>query len=324
MFKFKKNFTVTSSRLNSCSPVGKIRFENLPLALSHSPAKKLRFNVPEVAFNSPKKVRIDINPTIFSSPPEKQTIQDEATAQPKEEIRVETPPASPEVPIKTDLMIRDDLRAEVKKLDDQIEEEIRNLRDLMDKKAENERQRLIIDDYKQMAIKAQHDVRGICNEIYNPGVEMAAMCCTLIEESKRNHVIKFEKLAFEITERLEATEIAIRRKKEELTHELKLHERTLITVQQDREEQERRDREAKETTDQLVEDVSAKEGSEQADLANPGEGSEAGSEKTDNPDGDDTINLDDDENDPERTDAESGDEAIPELSFTPCQAQRPN
>lgn len=327
MFQFKRNFTVAGS-LFASSPKRNLRLESPGLALS-SPAKKFRLDTPPLvsSIGSPRVLKFDNEQSVVDQSPIKLVSkpildeQDPSTAK----VRVYTPPATPEAPALSKLAIRDELRAELDRLNEQVEQKFVLVGEFFSKKAEIERNSLIIDDLKAMANKAQLNVRNICNEIYKPGVEMASRCNSLIEDAKRNHGQKFEKFSFEIAGYLDGAEMAIRRKRDQLEHELELYERTLVTLkeqqeQEEQKEQDQREKEAKETTDQLVEEISAKEDADASIIKEVSISDDDVIEVID----DGKTEDGDEKTDDDGTDIEPCDDEIVERSFTPCQAQRPN
>lgn len=87
-----------------------------------------------------------------------------------------------------------------------------------------------LDDYRDIASKCQVEVRNILNQIYNPGEQVALQVRPLIEERRKDHAQKFEKLSFEMNQLIETTREAIRKKMESLKHENELHQRTIMTL----------------------------------------------------------------------------------------------
>lgn len=342
MFQFKRNFA-----LNGPSPgssASRINQDNQPLALGLSPIKKIRLSSPLLALrDSPMKVRMNDEPqtSAIGSPVKPLKLDSELGAlsrsilsSPIKEVKVDTPPATPDAqPSK--VAIRDELRDELERLNCQVDYKFNHIKDFVNKKSAFGGKRLFIEDLKEMAHRAQCDVRNLCNEIFNPGVEMAKRCTSLIEESKRNHSNKYEKLSFDLTERMDATEITIRRKREELNHELQLYERTLATIEAQRVQkeeaaeresamdqngngQEEREQECEvvEVIEQNEVDViSIKDGSNDVES---GREADAASDETDIDEEVVMENADED-----KTEIDSNNDEPVERSFTPCQAQRP-
>lgn len=359
MFKFKRNFASNINSLGSPTRVQAsrltARLEGSPLALA-SPTKRIRLDSPQrlSRLDSPRRNKLAdddrlllqqpvvVAPTSFASPIHQSTKHQlldllnspqAITASKQSDGPVETPPATPETQLPNKEAIKEELQAELDKLTQQVDAKFAQIRDHVAKKTESGHKKLIVEDHIAMAVKAQCDVRALCNEIFNPGVEMASRCTTLLEDAKRNHASKFEKFAYDMTERLDATEITIRRKKDQLKHEIELYERTLVTL---REEQEKRDKDAQEATEQLVEGVAAKASAprreELVTIEEETEKEESVKGDSGQGDGSDTEECiivedekdSDNDGDDDKTDIEEVvDEDNPERPFTPCQAQRP-
>lgn len=85
-------------------------------------------------------------------------------------------------------------------------------------------------DYLEIASKSQVEVRNLLNQIYNPGEQLAAQAKVIMDERRKDHTQKFEKLSFEMNQLIEGTREAIKKKMESLTHENELHQRTIIAL----------------------------------------------------------------------------------------------
>lgn len=248
-----------------------------------------------------------------------------------------------------------DLELELKSLHESVKNKFKIVSQLRKEIVAIRLRRSRLDDYLDLASKSQNEIRNLLNEIYNPGNQTAVQAQSVIQERRKEHSKKFDSLSFEMNQMIEIAKETIRRKMESLKHENELHQRTILTLgyQKQAEELERREREEREKSEQRTvseygEDQSestSEKASRQADddciiidgpenpeyetnsdvrepARTPERVTSIEYEKNqrDTSTGASTNHYDD-----ETTDIDEPREVEEEeLSFTPCQAQRPN
>lgn len=144
-------------------------------------------------------------------------------------VAVSTPPPAKKSKLSIDE--KENLLIEISKLKGEIERKFAALKDVKEKTVELKAKRRALDDYMEIAARGQYEVRNLLNEIFNPGSELATRAAHLIDEAKRRHQHKLEKLVFEMTNILETSQEAIVKKMKLFDHEIELNQRTLLTIE---------------------------------------------------------------------------------------------
>lgn len=285
MFHFKRNFSLRESPskpLTSSSPLKRIRLSSTILQ-SDEQSTILQLSSSLSDFKSRN---------LFTEKPE-------------------TPPPTPSPPIeRVETKIEklkkknDDLTNELGLLDEEIEAKFLSLKAKRETLVESKNKHFVVEDYIAAATRGQCVVRNLLNEIYNPGQELAMRVERIFEEAKKGHAKKFEKMYFELSNRMETTQNAINNKKKQLVHDLDLQKRTLMTIES-RQSCHNPNSNSDKTTLQPIE------------------------EKSENDD--DCVILESsvvqdveatEDQDDEKTDISSQKDDEEDTSFTPCQAQR--
>lgn len=263
-------------------------------------------------------------------------------------VVMETPPSSPphEKKHKPRVVVlkeeKESLERQISEADAKIAEKFNKLREVRANILNFTRERLELDDKIAMANDAQHTVRNYLNSIYNPGKELAKSTLALMEDCRRNHTKKLDKLQFEFNDLFETTSEAIKEQKNDFLHEIELHERTLATI-----ECQKQDKPAVQITEIPQEDMESGEETKDRSLQESSSKNDPVSDKA--PDVDDDCIVLDRSNYSERSgeenscgqdqsvnigeskskstdsrdDATEIDDAEDDSTFTPLQAQRP-
>lgn len=314
MFRFKRNFSIreSSSRLSSASPS----------KLESSPNKRIRLSSTRLSNclfqNDEKSTLLQQSFTISSS-----------VSEAKEKTlfagKLETPPPTPIAPLapitpsttieKIESKIENlkqknsELRGEMMDLDRQIEAKFQSIKTKREQVAEARTKRFVVEDYIAISFKGQLVIRDLLNVIYNPGNQLANKASTIFEEAKRNHAKKFEKMVFELGNLMETSQAAAQQKVKQLTHDIALHERTLMTIECDKRQELSQTVESDPSTNKVVEENL--ENDDDCCVILDSEGVE------------NEVEVREEEEDDEKTDISSQNNDEEERSFTPCQAQRP-
>lgn len=145
-----------------------------------------------------------------------------------------TPPPSPidRFRYQLDILNREkaNLQVVVHGLREQVEVKFNEVVETRKKIIDTKSKRIVLNDLMEIANNGQCEVRNMLNEIFNPGTELAERANVLMEETKRNHKTKLEKVRFELMNLFDSTRAAIERKEKELIHQIELNERTLMTL----------------------------------------------------------------------------------------------
>lgn len=250
---------------------------------------------------------------------------------------------------------KEELLAERKSLDEQIEARLNSIRELREKIVKLGICCAQVENRLEDATKIQNLVRDLLNAIYHPGRELSEKATVLIEDSRLGHKKRFEKFKFDVTNYLDGLDVGLNERQKQLEHEIELHKRTLVTL----ECQEKRQRDLEiqhksrevglktipENVDEDLETdeclgtvktdddcvvIGTRNLDEKSDASDPAEEVDIplvgkapnethGSEATITcPDEDEDVDED------EQTEVDMNVEDDEERSFTPCQAQRPN
>lgn len=229
MFRFKRitsrvNGFASSPRKDNLDSPGK-RYET---ETSSVPMKRLRAATPVkrvllVPTPSPSKLLTDSR----SGTPDKVSIDVEKQLQ----VALREAPK--------DVALIEDLKKELVDLNKLIETRHDAIQAVLAELTEMEAGQFATDDLIQIVSIGQNEIRNLLNQIYNPGNELAKRAASIIEETKKAHEKKFQKLSFDSSHLIEKTHSMIKRRIEELEHEAELNERTLMTVEQQRESEEK-------------------------------------------------------------------------------------
>lgn len=290
-----------------------------------------------------------------------------ADIQPKHAIpdRLDTPPTTPiETESRSNSFDKQkvELEIELKNLDDKIEITFNSIKAKRENVIVLRSKRYLVEDYLEIATRSQVEVRNLLNNIYNPGLELAKRANVLIDETRRSHKDKLEKMTFELNQIVENAQSWIKKKLKQLDHETELHQRTLMTIECQKKHHLDQIREKaremvkpepvveKDKDDStislnksgnqgdddcvIIEDMDEDDG--ESDLANEIELSRHTPESRglepvngQNNQSETTVTCEyegqaNDGEENEDTDIEESKEEEEERSFTPCQAQRPN
>lgn len=245
--RLKRNFSVLDSpkKLTSAktSPIihssplkrPKLAESFLTSALNHALEK---INSSENGQQSnPKGADSPINTNALTKDPEKSAEISRVSFDP-DPVVMETPPSSPPLdemaPKPRAVVLREKKESLVREnqdADEKIVEKFNKLKDVRAKILEFTKERVYLEDKIAMVNDAQHAVRNLLNSIYNPGRELAKSTQALLEDCRRNHTKKLDKLQFEFNDLFETSSEAIKEQKAYLRHEIELHERTLATIE---------------------------------------------------------------------------------------------
>lgn len=281
MFRTKRNFSLreSPSRLS-------------PSLSNGTPCKRLRLNSTPLVTETPEKCNKETLESIETPPP--------------------TPAIKSESKIQALVRVKTDLEKEQRDYEEQIESIMNEIKAVREKTLILESKRYVVDDKIEIAKRSQVAVRDLLNEIYNPGNEIAQQASTLLEELVKNHSKKFDKISFELTNHLESSKAACSKKISELSHQIDLHQRTLITLEGVPSHTTKETIEIIDTSDALIPDGDRDSPTKQAEEVVKTEDcitieSQESQDQVTN-----DVVLEDDE----ETDIEE------ERAFTPCQAQK--
>lgn len=125
----------------------------------------------------------------------------------------------------------EELERESKELDSLIQTKFEAVKTIRESILDLQAKRYLVKDYLDVANKGHSDVRDLLNEIYNSGQELAKRAAIFTDEARRWHQKKFERIEFELSEKIEAKKIEVRDQMQQVTHEIELHQRTLRTLE---------------------------------------------------------------------------------------------
>lgn len=280
--------------------------------LHESPIKKAKLIEPTI--DTTPKIQSNIQSNKFEEPSKFKSIFDELDSK------------------------KDSLTRSLESLRQQVEEKLNLVVETRGKIVELHSRRLHVDDLIYIANGGQYEVRNQLNQIYNPGNKLGENANILIEEARRNHQTKFEKLKFTMIDNFEKVKAAIDRKEKELLHQIEINERTMITlkhqvdqpieesacdesmkvVQDDPDDESKENRNTPVRADEdcvIIEDgetILVNDNLDMSSSKTPDEQDMESNKQNNHSETTQTYESDDDD----KTD-------IDDRSFTPCQAQRP-
>lgn len=335
MFRFKRitsrtNGFVASPKKDNLDSPGK-RYET---ERSLNPMKRLRSSTP-------------VKRVLLASTPSPSKLLTENRRETPVEALVEAESQS-KVAIREapkDVAIFEDSKKEITDLNQHIDSQHDAIQAVLTEMTEIDAGQFTTDDLIQIVSIGQNEIRNLLNQIYNPGNELAKRAGSIIEETKKAHEKKFQKVSFDMNHTIEKTHSLIKRRIGELEHEAELHQRTLMTVEIQRKSEEKsivndddkQEREEESGKEKILGSSELQKTSKSVTTAPPDVADEEcviidddrvgtpsplkdvgnNTELTDNSKGDKhSVTYEDDE----ATDIE--DSKDDERPFTPCQAQR--
>lgn len=159
-----------------------------------------------------------------------------------EPVIIETPPATPacgesrESKMAVLLAEKSNLEQQSQDLDAKFQEKFETLKGIRSQIIGLSKERLTLEDKVSIANEAQLTLRNSLNSIYNPSQELVKSVKVLINDCKRGHSKKLEKLTFELNDLLETSMEAINEQTTHYQHEFELHQRSMETFQREEEE----------------------------------------------------------------------------------------
>lgn len=236
MFRLgKRNFSLRDSpgKLSSISSSPK---------LQASPLKRLKLNnscqltstfLRDSLIEEDEEVHVEQSKQIIKSPEKSIILQENSVS-----ASIETPPPTPEAKTESKIEIltrqKAKLLEETKELDAKLEDKFQEVTMIRSEIADIGAQKLVYEDYVEIVNKGQVQARDILNQIYYPGNELANMAASFAEELRLKHQRKLDKLELELNSLIERAQKAIEEKKNSLEHEINLHERTLMTKENEK------------------------------------------------------------------------------------------